>query len=307
MTMDGYGNPPISATISRPHAQILFAVFFNTLQIRWPVLDRELFAQLFELQWESPAAVPVVHRSIFHLIYAISARFLQLTRQNCAVDYERHFAAALEPMDHILEQHDLATVQFLTLLAIYGSRSPYGAGSWSQIRYAMTLCIELGLHRKQSGTNANPKDLEIRRRVFWACYCLDRMTTMTLGRTFAIADRDINVELPDIEPEHWALTAESPPAEGILDWTNVAQFAHTVKLRQLQSRVFRIVWRVDKDIATNMSQEERERFDQKVTHIKALLDEWLSEAPVPAKDDHDQPWMNNPQAGFQDSHDYFSL
>jgi hypothetical protein len=39
------------------------------------------------------------------------------------------------------------------------------------------------------------RDAEIRRRAFWSCYCLDRVTSIVLGRAFAIADRDINVEV----------------------------------------------------------------------------------------------------------------
>lgn len=112
-------------------------------------------------------------------------------------DMQRHFAAAVQPMDYILEQHSLSTVQFLILLAVYGRRLPYGAGTWSQIRYTITLCIELGLHRKRTTRlpSLSARDLEIRRRVFWACYCLDRETSLLLGRTFAIADRDINVQV----------------------------------------------------------------------------------------------------------------
>jgi hypothetical protein len=100
-------------------------------------------------------------------------------------------------MNHILEQHNLATVQFLILLGIHGQRSPYGAGAWSQNRYATSVCIEMGLHRKRvlKSSSEHKRDSEIRRRVFWACYCLDRMTSIVLGRAFAIADRDINVEV----------------------------------------------------------------------------------------------------------------
>lgn len=100
-------------------------------------------------------------------------------------------------MEHILKQHNLATVQFLILLGVHGQRSPYGAGAWSQIRYATSVCIEMGLHRKRniSGSATNLRDAEIRRRAFWSCYCLDRVTSIVLGRAFAIADRDINVEV----------------------------------------------------------------------------------------------------------------
>jgi hypothetical protein len=99
-------------------------------------------------------------------------------------------------MDQILDQHNLATVQFLILLGVHGQRSPYGAGAWSQVRYATSVCIEMGLHRKRTpkSSGEHARDTEIRRRVFWSCYCLDRITSIVLGRAFAIADRDINVE-----------------------------------------------------------------------------------------------------------------
>jgi hypothetical protein len=45
------------------------------------------------------------------------------------------------------------------------------------------------------GSPEHARDAEIRRRNFWACYCLDRVTSIVLGRAFAIADRDINVEV----------------------------------------------------------------------------------------------------------------
>jgi len=105
--------------------------------------------------------------------------------------------AATEPMDRILEQHSIATLQFLVLLGVHGQRSPYGAGAWSQIRYATSICIEMGLHRKPARitTAAQAREAEIRRRIFWSCYCLDRSTSIVLGRGFAISDKDINVEV----------------------------------------------------------------------------------------------------------------
>jgi hypothetical protein len=100
-------------------------------------------------------------------------------------------------MDQILDQHNLGTVQFLILLGVHGQRSPYGAGAWSQTRYATSVCIEMGLHRKRNRATSveHTRETEIRRRVFWSCYCLDRTASVVLGRAFAIADRDINVEV----------------------------------------------------------------------------------------------------------------
>lgn len=186
-----------------PHptqADRLFSVFFNRMHTKWPILDRMVYEKVYERQYDQ-ASLPVVERCTLHLIYAISGRFLQLTKQQGVdVDPEAHFAAAIEQMNYIMERHNTLTVQFLALLAIYGQRSPYGAGVWSQVRYAMTLCVELGMHRKATANSPqrDPRDLEVRRRIFWACYCLDRLTSMLLGRTFAIADHDINVEVSPV-------------------------------------------------------------------------------------------------------------
>lgn len=177
-------------------AQLLFDTFFDRLHTRWPLLDRKVYTTLFANYYDNQP-IPTVDRSILHLIFAIASRFLQLTRNPCGVDPEKHLIAAIQPMDLVLEQHNLGTVQFLLLLALHGQRSPYGAGAWSQVRYAVSLCIELGLHRERrvASRHQSARDLEIRRRVFWSCYCLDRGTSVLLGRAFAIADRDINVQV----------------------------------------------------------------------------------------------------------------
>ncbi|KAF4775346.1 fungal specific transcription factor domain-containing protein [Colletotrichum scovillei] len=288
-------------------AEVLFDVFFDRLHTRWPFLDRKLYTKLFKQQYDH-GALSIQHQSIMHLIYAISARFLQLMKKPCEVDPQKHLAAAIEPMDYILEEHNLATVQVLLLLAVHGTRSPYGAGAWSQVRYAVTLCIELGLHRKQSNTSThNSRDLEIRRRVFWSCYCLDRMTSVVLGRTFAIADRDINNELPSDSLEFWDLTAlKNPSSTSELPWSNTKPFIHIIKLRRIQSKIHHRVYRVDKDVFSG-SLDDRARLDSKIGEIRAELDEWVRTVPLPPKNTGTISWMYDPESAYHDSRDFFSL
>lgn len=62
---------------------------------------------------------------------------------------------------------------------------------------ALRQCVELGLHRKiiWSKTKSNPLKVELRKRVFWCSYNLDRAVAFTLGRPVGIADDDIDVEV----------------------------------------------------------------------------------------------------------------
>ncbi|KAI6778561.1 fungal specific transcription factor domain-containing protein [Emericellopsis cladophorae] len=288
-------------------ARLLFDTFFDRLHTRWPLLDRKVYSALFEKQYDQPK-LPVIERSIMHLIYAIAARFLQLTRNPCGVDSERHLVAAIEPMDYILEQHSLGTVQFLLLLAVHGQRSPYGSGAWSQVRYAVSLAIELGLHRERKAVSrhCNARDLEIRRRVFWSCYSLDRSTSVLLGRAFAIADRDINVGDPSTSVEFWDLTHSEPAEASSSKWSNIEPFIHITKLDRLQSRIHRTVFRVDKDVLAGPP-DERQKLDQKMVSMRQDLDHWLETVPQPPKDRKKITWMYDPESANHDSHDFYSL
>ena len=300
-----------------PEAKMLFATFFDRLHPRWPILSRQELSSVYERQWDD-GALSIMERSVLHMIYAISARFMQLMQKKCDADPESHFAAAVEPMDYILEQHNVATVQFLALLVVHGQRSPYGAGLWSQARYAIALCIELGLHRKQTMNSIrrgqmdagqqddrirDKESQEIRKRVFWACYCLDRITTITTGRTFGISDRDINADLPSESPEFWHLTATSQ--EG---WHNIRPFVHMIGLRRLQSKVFQTVWRVDKDLLGSPTQPEKEKLNRKMTLIKTQLDEWMARIPVSSSGNVRETSMSyDLDSGWHESIDYSTL
>lgn len=59
----------------------------------------------------------------------------------------------------------------------------------------MRLCICYGYHRETCSTKDHVQDVEMRRRIFWSCYCLDRQTSIDMGRPFVISDRDIDISV----------------------------------------------------------------------------------------------------------------
>ncbi|KAG9958175.1 hypothetical protein KCU61_g8600, partial [Aureobasidium melanogenum] len=213
-------------------------------------------------------------------------------------------------MSYILEQHSLASLQFLVLLGVHSQRSPYGAGAWSQIRYATSICIEMGLHRKRSGPGTDSekqaRDEELRRRIFWSCYCLDRATSIVLGRAFAIADRDINVELPSAASQFWTLTHKEPPSAAQGVWSNVEPFIHIIRLDRVHSRIHKVVFRVDRDVLNGTAEEQAKR-DRKMASIKADLDEWLEKCPQTPKDGNKTTWMYDPESTCLDARDFYGL
>lgn len=77
----------IDALPTETQARALFDFFFERIHPRWPLLDRAVYEVIFERQY-LPDALSIAERSILHLIYAITARFLAVTKKPCGVDDE---------------------------------------------------------------------------------------------------------------------------------------------------------------------------------------------------------------------------
>lgn len=214
---------------------------------------------------------------MLHLIYGIGGRFLETTGEMGGFFPERHHAAALKLLDEILQFHDTRSVQVLILLAIYCLRSPQGPGAWTYVGLAMRIAIDLGLHRRTSAMNAQSLENELRKRLFWSCYNLDRQVSIPLGRPFAISDRDIDIPLPlDVDEEtddveiletasKFNRTAASSKS------TTLSLFVRVAKLRMIESHIQQKIYRVDSTV---------EATDAEIDGFSAQLAEWKDMIPL---------------------------
>ena len=66
------------------------------------------------------------------------------------------------------------------------------------------LAIHLGMNHKildQDARNLSSKEIEMRSRLFWSVYNIDRLSSVSLGRPVALQDDDINVPFPQVLEE----------------------------------------------------------------------------------------------------------
>lgn len=98
----------ISALPNQEQARMLFDFFFERIHPRWPLLDRAIYEKVFEKQYIS-GTLSITERSILHLIYAITARFLAVTKKPCGVDDE-------VSVSNMLTQHKLTFSRYTSPL-----------------------------------------------------------------------------------------------------------------------------------------------------------------------------------------------
>lgn len=232
--------------------------YLQHIAVLWPVMQA---SQLQRLHSNRALLEDCFEIAALHLVYAAAGRFLETTGETGSFRSEQHYRAAMALLGEILTlSASVQTVQILLLLAIYGLRAPRGPGAWPMIGIAMRMCIELGMHRKRiivsGGYTADADQL---RCIFWSCYCLDRQTSIILGRPFALADQDIDAGLPEgVDPE----SRES-----------LTPFRHICRLRIIESCIQQTLYCVNKKLSlTTMAPE--------IDVILRKLEAWKSTIPV---------------------------
>ncbi|RMY11521.1 hypothetical protein D0867_08053 [Hortaea werneckii] len=108
-----------------------------------------------------------------------------------------HVCAALSHAEGVLHPGSISSVQALVMLTEYAMLDPHHFDSWSLIGAASRAMVDLGLHTDPpKGTPMTKGKLDLRRRVFWCVYVLDRSTSLVQTRAFSFSDDSVRVKIP---------------------------------------------------------------------------------------------------------------
>ena len=175
-----------------------------------------------------------------------------------------------------IASESIETVQGLLLMSVFAVNEHQSVNSWHCIGQAVRMAIDLGLHQSSSSTSSHLLTTEMRRRVFWSAYTLDRNISISLGRPYAVRDADVNVPLPQPYTDKELSTPMSGLATLPVRSPNpldMSTFIHIVKLRQIQSRIQDNFYPSDTSKVTNESLAYNRQL------LREELDSWIAEAP----------------------------
>ncbi|KAL4889750.1 fungal-specific transcription factor domain-containing protein [Aspergillus ambiguus] len=241
-------------------SRILHA-YLTRLHVRYPFLDRLELWRLHEARWRLARAkrdelTQAERFGIFklYLVYAIGATTIQLSEKYTYVPPERFYITALQQVPAMCETRSVENIEAMTLLVVYHLRSASSQGVWYMIGLAMRTAIDLGLHRKANEINLDPVTAQMRRRLFWTVYYLERVVSMSLGRPFSIADRHIDLPLPlDIDDDvrdPALFTRPSPPSPSSDHLTTLTFAIYLIRLRRIDSKIQHKIYRADRPLHT---------------------------------------------------------
>jgi Fungal specific transcription factor domain len=130
-------------------------------------------------------------------IYALSARYASQfggysNALRVAHDYSRRARMELDT-----DEPSIEALQTLILLSQAAFQSGKGKKTYMLLSMAISMAFALNLHRElPTNLNVSRAEREGRRRLFWACYLMDRFAACGTKRPSLISDESIVLRLP---------------------------------------------------------------------------------------------------------------
>jgi Fungal specific transcription factor domain len=124
----------------------------------------------------------------------------------------------------------LETIQVRLGICLFLLSSSRANQCWYMFGTTMQLVTALGLHRRQLSktTRGGPAyvDQELRKRIFWSAYTLDKYLSVMFGRPRLLSDEDIDQDFPD-EVNDEDMFLETPPRiQDAMDGMMIASILH---------------------------------------------------------------------------------
>lgn len=161
----------------RYSASPLIQHYLNHIFIILPLCDEaSLYASVDAVYNPDPRKATAFDHWTVRMILAIASVSVSNQRGDSSyLDGIGHVSAALHHAEDVLHPGSIPSIQAVLLLVEYAMFDPHHFDSWTLIGVASRAMVDLGIHQDPSKASVMPKaKLELRRRVYYCVYALDR-------------------------------------------------------------------------------------------------------------------------------------
>lgn len=180
----------------------LTETYFKSVHQTLPFLHEPTHMRLVEQMYHAVEPDPVIAFQVY-MVLAISSVTLS-RRDRVVLPSEGWYAMAMSYFDKLSLESSTRGLQCLLLLYVWAMHSPSTKLNVWYLNYqCIAMVVDLGLQRDVSSTlSISPLDQEMRTRLFWVVYSLDRSLCTMMGRPIGLRD-----EACDLRVSDWHLIA----------------------------------------------------------------------------------------------------
>lgn len=217
--------------------------YFDRVHIFYPFIHEGDFRAKYERIWTSttpPKISEPAWDAILNLIFTHGCEFISIRPYDFflrASSFEKHARHII--LSRIFEKADLSLIQAMLLLCHYLQGTLCLNECWNLVGLMVRAAQSLGLHLDPSKeASFTTTEKEIRKRVWWGCFILDRTLSMKLGRPpFMRLNDTFNVPFPREVDDVYIVDGAALPRQPNRRPSQTSFFVQTIKLAQVIDRI----------------------------------------------------------------------
>ncbi|GAB1314282.1 hypothetical protein MFIFM68171_04492 [Madurella fahalii] len=264
----------------KPEALSLLKDYFENFNCMFPLFHQPTFMHLVERQYSNDpytgsgwwaslnVALAIAHR------LRIMSNLVPQEEDDKAWAYMKNAMAVFSELT--MRNTDLLSVQALLGMSLYLQGTPNPQPSSLLTATAIRLSHSIGLHKRGTGFNLNPIEIEQRKRVFWIAYMLDKDLCLRSGRPPAQDDDDMNVELPDADPADGIGNIPLADGKGKMNLFRVM-----CELAIVESKVYRRLY------STKATKQSDGELLNTIGELDKELEDWKDRIPIDFRPEHE--------------------
>ncbi|KAF2994435.1 hypothetical protein E8E14_002985 [Neopestalotiopsis sp. 37M] len=242
--------------------------YFRNVNRAYPFVDRNKVLHDLETLGDFPKRNQDADSTLLYLIMAIGCTTLQRAGQIPADMSSKFEVSYPDIIQECLSREGIESIQILVLLSLYSLFDPTAPSAWSLVGIAARQAMLFGLTRRTpEGRSISPTEIELRHRLLWSVYVLDRMMATSLGLPAALTDENLDVPLPGLTVDEFASPERSQFAS-ILQTSR-----HVIMLRQIEGRILDQVHLLKQSKISTLNHADRRSI---VQDIRADIENWYS-------------------------------
>ncbi|KAK1243734.1 hypothetical protein MKX08_001872 [Trichoderma sp. CBMAI-0020] len=277
---DLFKRPVFRPLPSKPEAMSLLKDFFENFNCMFPLFHQPTFMHLVERQYSDDPYQGSGWWASLNCALAIAHRLRVMSNLVPQEEDEKAWGYLKNAMgvfsELAMRNTDLLSVQALLGMALFMQGTPNPQPAFLLISVSIRLAHSIGLHKKGTGFNLNPIEIEQRKRVFWIAYMLDKDLCLRAGRPPAQDDDDMNVELPDADPEDNIGNIPLADGKGKMNLFRVmCEFA------VIESNVYRRLY------SAKAAKQSDGELLATIGELDQQLEEWKDRIPIDFRPEHE--------------------
>ncbi|CAG8022344.1 unnamed protein product [Penicillium nalgiovense] len=187
-------------------AQVLVDVFFTFLESNWYYFDEKWFRNLLTEMYMNKACATQQKKCtticLVFLVLGLGSTFEHLSRAVNLLNTDRGipgstlFVQATKLMPRVIAANSVESAICCLLTSLYLLATEDIPHHHIYLGLALNLAVGLWLHRTEIGNHETPRAHEMKVRLFWTIYSIERQTSVIMGLPTMLQLKDITVSLP---------------------------------------------------------------------------------------------------------------